>query len=312
MEIRQLRSEGRVGQVARQPRGPQERQVPVGEVARSPCEHPRVECDDDRAVSGRLGPRDEAPATSRSRGQYSWYQRRPAPFAAATSSIVNEETPLRIRGTPVAAAARATASSPSAWRMPWTPIGASSTGAARRAPSMSTDRSRCSTSTSMRGTIRQRRKASRFARIVSSEPAPPATYPNASASRLSRACASMASGVIGSRRARTGAGHVDAVLVLGERRDDRRHVVGHGSPRGWSADCIDVAAAGHAGRGMSTGASRRTEADRRASRRRCCETRILRRTGTRRRSTRARACCKCSVGSPGLTRVGTVRGTGFM
>ena len=81
-----------------------------------------------------------------------------------------------ISGRPTAAAARAVASSPSGWRSVCTPIGASITGAGIRVPSSSTERSRMETSwRSTRGTIRQRRKASRFARIVSSEPAPPKT-----------------------------------------------------------------------------------------------------------------------------------------
>ena len=48
-----------------------------------------------------------------------------------------------------------------------------------RRPNSSMLVSRSETSRSMRGTICQRRNASRFARIVSSSPAPAATYANA-------------------------------------------------------------------------------------------------------------------------------------
>jgi hypothetical protein len=57
----------------------------------------------------------------------------------------------------------------------WTPIGASNTGTSSFAPSRSTPRSRSDTSRIIRGTMRQRSNAARLARIVDSEPAPPAT-----------------------------------------------------------------------------------------------------------------------------------------
>jgi hypothetical protein len=78
-------------------------------------------------------------------------------------------------GTPVAAAARATATSASGCTIDCTPTGASITGAGMAVPSTVVPRSRRLTSRSILGTIRQRRKASRLARIVSSAPAPPAT-----------------------------------------------------------------------------------------------------------------------------------------
>ena len=58
---------------------------------------------------------------------------------------------------------RALASSPSGWTIVWTPIGASRTGAGISVPSTVAPRSRSVTSRSIRGTIRQRRNASRFA-----------------------------------------------------------------------------------------------------------------------------------------------------
>ncbi len=82
---------------------------------------------------------------------------------------------LRIDVSPSAAAARATASSPSGCTIDCTPTGASITGAGIAVPSTDTPRSRVSTSRSIRGTISQRSNASRFARIVFSVPAPPAT-----------------------------------------------------------------------------------------------------------------------------------------
>ena len=85
------------------------------------------------------------------------------------------ELVLAIIGTPTAAAARAVASSPSGSRIAWTPIGASSNGAGIAVPSTVVERSRSATSRSIRGTVRQRRKAAALARIVSSLPAPAPT-----------------------------------------------------------------------------------------------------------------------------------------
>jgi hypothetical protein len=80
-----------------------------------------------------------------------------------------------MNGTPRAAAARAAASSASGWTIDCTPTGASISGAGIAVPSTVVLRSRAETSRSIRGTIRRRSNASRFARIVCSAPAPPAT-----------------------------------------------------------------------------------------------------------------------------------------
>jgi hypothetical protein len=114
-------------------------------------------------------------ATAGSLGQYSWNHRGASPIAWATASSGRDEAVLRISGTPTARAARATASSASAWTMDSTPIGARRTGTGDRRPSSSTVRSRRLMSRRWRGTSRQRRNASRLARIVSPDPAPPAT-----------------------------------------------------------------------------------------------------------------------------------------
>src|SRR5437868_4149219 len=96
--------------------------------------------------------------------------------AAATCSIVNEETLLSMNGTPVEAAALAVASSPSAWRIPCTPTGARRNGAGYLAPNKVMPMSRPLMSRGMTGRILRRLNASRLARIVSPPPAPPATY----------------------------------------------------------------------------------------------------------------------------------------
>jgi hypothetical protein len=81
---------------------------------------------------------------------------------------------LAISGSPSSPAARAEASSPSGCTSVCTPIGASSRGAGIAVPSSSVARLREERSReSTLGTIRQRLNASRFARMVSSEPAPP-------------------------------------------------------------------------------------------------------------------------------------------
>ena len=95
-------------------------------------------------------------------------------MASAMSSIVDEAAVERQKGRPRAAAARATAISPSSWAIESTPIGASRNGAGDCVPSTSTERSRWVLPVSMRGLMRRRSKASRFARIVASLPAPPA------------------------------------------------------------------------------------------------------------------------------------------
>ena len=78
-------------------------------------------------------------------------------------------------GTPVDFDARATASSASGCTMESTPTGASRNGAAERSPRTSTERSRSAVPTSIFGRRQRRLNASRFVRIVSSAPAPPAT-----------------------------------------------------------------------------------------------------------------------------------------
>jgi hypothetical protein len=72
---------------------------------------------------------------------------------------------------PREAAARAVASSPSGWARVWTPIGAMSTGAGMAVPSTVHERSRSTSPRIMRGTMRQRSNASRFARAVAPCPA---------------------------------------------------------------------------------------------------------------------------------------------
>jgi hypothetical protein len=89
--------------------------------------------------------------------------------------MVVEAAVLTTIGTPRLAAACATAGSPSGWTIERTPIGASSTGAGIGVPSTVTDRSVVDTSRSIRGTMRQASKATRFARAVDSDPAEPAT-----------------------------------------------------------------------------------------------------------------------------------------
>src|SRR5580698_7524759 len=101
-----------------------------------------------------------------------------------------EAAVLRIMGTPAARAALATADSPSGWAMLSTPTGASRKGDASSVPSTVLAKDGVLTSVSIRGTIRQRRNASRFSLAVSPEPAAPATYPNARGVMTSRAAAS--------------------------------------------------------------------------------------------------------------------------
>ena len=113
--------------------------------------------------------------TSASLGQYSWNQRTPSPFAAATSSSVWDDSVDKIIGTPSSPAARARASSPSGCRMPCAATGAVTTGAGRRGPSTLVPVVRSVAPVSIRGTMRHRSKAARFARAVAPDPAEPAT-----------------------------------------------------------------------------------------------------------------------------------------
>ena len=62
---------------------------------------------------------------------------------------------------------------------------------------MPTEMSRVAFPASIRGRRRQRWKASRFARIVVSDPAPPAMYPNAPGSSLSSAARSQSAAATG-------------------------------------------------------------------------------------------------------------------
>ena len=80
-----------------------------------------------------------------------------------------------MNGSPSAAAARADASSASGCTIDCTPTGASISGAGIAVPSTVVAGRAAETSRSIRGTIRQRSNASRFACIVRSAPAPPAT-----------------------------------------------------------------------------------------------------------------------------------------
>ena len=82
---------------------------------------------------------------------------------------------LVTNGRPTDDAARAAAGSPSGWAMESTPTGASASGAGHVTPRISRSIVRSETSRSIRGTIRQRSKASRLARTVASVPAAPST-----------------------------------------------------------------------------------------------------------------------------------------
>ena len=171
------RQEDRVGGVVGDPDALEERLPGALEVARLPARQERVDGEHDRAVAG--APRRARSGSLRARGcaaSRAGTTSAPPAAAPATSSSENDEAVLSVIVSPTAAAARATASSPSSWTIDWTPIGASITGAGIGVPSTSTERSRWETSRSIRGTIRQRRNASRLARIVSSRPAPPNTY----------------------------------------------------------------------------------------------------------------------------------------
>ena len=66
-------------------------------------------------------------------------------------------------------------------------------------PNSSTLVSRSATSRSIRGTIRHRSNAVRFARMVAPVPAPPATYANASADMTPRARSSSIVASVGTR-----------------------------------------------------------------------------------------------------------------
>jgi hypothetical protein len=104
-------------------------------------------------------------------------------LAAATCSIVRELAVLIMYGIPTAAAAAADAASPSGCRMPCTPTGATSTGAVNDAPKTFVEIERFVASRSMRGTMRQRLSALRFAASVEHVPAEPKVYRNAAVGR---------------------------------------------------------------------------------------------------------------------------------
>ena len=78
-------------------------------------------------------------------------------------------------------------------------MGASRNGYGIRRPKISTLVSRSETSRSIRGTIRQRPNASRFARIVSESPAPAATYAYAFSLMAASARRSSSAGSTGTR-----------------------------------------------------------------------------------------------------------------
>ena len=156
-----------------------ERQVGEVEVAGAPAEHVGVEGDDDRLAADRLGAGDERVDDAR----------RPCSSRAGTSA---GESPERRRRSPPSAPSPA-------WRSPSAAPGSRAArghgvlgvavrhlehpdrgeAAAARAAGGRTARPRCrgcSTSTSIRGTIRCRSNAARLARAVRCWPAPPATY----------------------------------------------------------------------------------------------------------------------------------------
>ena len=148
-----------------QPSPLDERQVRLPQVARPPAERQRVERDDDRAVAVR--PRRGGRSSRRSRGR--------SPSRAGTSAARSSPRPLRSSASPRSrgASARptrpprcATPTSASSCAIESTPTGASKNGAGERSPSTSTEMSRCAFPASIRGRRRQRRNASRFARIV--------------------------------------------------------------------------------------------------------------------------------------------------
>ena len=133
------------------------------QVARLPAGDEGVDRDDDRRVAGRLGAADEARGELVVVGPVELEPARPIAVRLGDLLQREGEAVLAIIGTPSAAAARAVASSPSAWTIFCTPIGASISGAGIAVPSTVVERSRSETSRSIRGTIRQRRKASRLA-----------------------------------------------------------------------------------------------------------------------------------------------------
>jgi hypothetical protein len=97
---------------------------------------------------------------------------------------------------PSSCVTRAAASSASGCTIDCTPIGEVITGAASCWPSTVVVRSRSVAPASMRGTMRQRSKASRLARAVAPVDAAPATYRNGRGSIASRAAASSPCGSV--------------------------------------------------------------------------------------------------------------------
>ncbi len=116
--------------------------------------------------------------TSGSLGQYSWNQRGPSPFSFATSSRTNDDTVDSAMPMPSSCRHPCGRRSASGCTIDCTPIGEVITGALSSLPSTVVVRSRWVEPVSMRGTMRHRSNASRFARAVAPEPAEPATYQN--------------------------------------------------------------------------------------------------------------------------------------
>ena len=194
---------------------------------------------------------------------------------------------LATTGSPSAAAARADAISPSGCRIVCTPTGASITGAGISVPRTVVRRSRRDTSRSMRGTIRQRRNASRFARIVSPLPAPPQTKsrgPGSTASAARRSSSSPLERMV--RRLSGKSAEVDLVLPVAEVRGGR-HVqrpYSAASPRDAFTSCATRSRAGTSRTSRTTTARSLPVAARRPS----CWRLICAGKGSRRSSCSAR------------------------
>ena len=110
---------------------------------------------------------------ARSRRTYSWSQRGPSPPAAAISSCADVVIVETQKTVPEAVAARAVATSPSGSSSRCIANGATRTGSDTGVPSKVVAADAPPTSTSTRGRKRQRPKAARLARSVTSSPAPP-------------------------------------------------------------------------------------------------------------------------------------------
>ena len=120
-----------------------------------------------------------------------------SPIARAVSSIGLQPCEENTYGVRAAVAPRAMCTSLSGRISSPAPTGASISGARSGVPSTLVVRSRRAVPCSIRGTIRQREKASRLCRIVVPSPAPPATYAQARRDIAFSAAASNAAASVG-------------------------------------------------------------------------------------------------------------------